>query len=301
MFIEIQVNNNIVAASLAKSNESGPPLTYQIVLVNIETRAAVILEQGFPEVCLHFLRIKRNTNDRIPKDITTSRFTFKLFFEHIIVLFSKLDKGSLFWRSTKDIMRPYNPFDDIGLQGAGPTIFSIDSLPTSDLEFHPQHSSGYFAMSRDVSFTAEVLSPSQSAVGVVSRFFEELWFHRLVVTPTGSDVSAPANRGVSSSTSLEFVTGLKAKAGSNVESLCLGRTGRRMLWLERSWETDEYRLMKLTFLPVGGRDKILSHELIPPHIVLPFELHKCTAMWFEEATCRICFGLHTGELYLLEL
>ncbi len=59
MFIEIQVNNNIVAASLAKSNESGPPLTYQIVLVDIETHTVAVLEQGFPEVRFKCVASKR--------------------------------------------------------------------------------------------------------------------------------------------------------------------------------------------------------------------------------------------------
>lgn len=50
IFAEIQVNRNIVAASLAKTNRSSPPLTYQVVLVNVDTHAAVVLRQNLVEV-----------------------------------------------------------------------------------------------------------------------------------------------------------------------------------------------------------------------------------------------------------
>lgn len=74
-----------------------------------------------------------------------------------------------------------------------------------------------------------------------------------------------------------------------------------MVLLERLWETDEYKLKKITLPMIGTTNRVVVHELIPPHIALPFELYRCISIWFEEAMGRICFGLHTGEVYLLEV
>lgn len=155
-------------------------------------------------------------------------------------------------------------------------------------------------MSYDILFTAETLRPTQSTLGMLSRRSERLWFFRLTLVPTANPPGSSSSR-ISPSISVVPVAGLSMKSGSHMEYLALGRMGYRMIWLERSWETDEYRLMKATLPEPEKGDRILAHELIPPHIALPFELHKCITIWFEEATCRICFGLHTGEVYILEL
>ncbi|KAF9452875.1 hypothetical protein P691DRAFT_150705 [Macrolepiota fuliginosa MF-IS2] len=283
MFIEAQVNNNIVATSLARVNRSGPPLTYQIILVNMDTYTALVLKQDLAE------------------DVASSRFTFKLFPEHIAILFAKMGEGSLIWKDVKDLTKSGSSLHRASLQGVGPTTLFMNQFPVLNIgSLQSQYTSEYFSMSHDVSFTAESLRPTQSGFGIVSCRLEKLWFFYFTLEPTVTAPSGSISVNLSS-ISLKSVTSFSLKSDSHVENLALGRTGCRIVWLERSWETDEYRLLKATLPGPRLRNKVLACNLIPPHIALPFELHKCSAIWFEEATGRICFGLHTGEVYILEL
>lgn len=79
----------------------------------------------------------------------------------------------------------------------------------------------------------------------------------------------------------------------------LGGSGRRAVWRERRWDTDEYRFMKGAFLPIG--ESPLVEELLPRHLALPFDPQTCQSLAFDEATGRVCLGFHTGELYILDL
>ena len=81
-------------------------------------------------------------------------------------------------------------------------------------------------------------------------------------------------------------------ANTSVDVLCLGQTGRRAVWLERSWDTDEFRLMKMG---PGGIAELLAPNRTPP--IAPHARH---ALAFDEAAGRVCLGLHTGELYVLD-
>ncbi|KAF8656852.1 hypothetical protein AX16_002399 [Volvariella volvacea WC 439] len=85
---------------------------------------------------------------------------------------------------------------------------------------------------------------------------------------------------------------------ASAEIICLGSSGRRAVWLERNWETDEYRLVKATFDDAYPRGKV--DALLPRHLALPFEPQTCRSIAFNEASGRVCLGLHTGELYVLD-
>ncbi|TFK72888.1 hypothetical protein BDN72DRAFT_894340 [Pluteus cervinus] len=85
---------------------------------------------------------------------------------------------------------------------------------------------------------------------------------------------------------------------ASAEIVCMGKTGRRAIWLERRWDTDEFRLMKATFdSSRSGKVDVL----LPRHLALPFEPQACNSLEFDEATGRVYLGLHTGELYVLDL
>ncbi|KAF8896375.1 hypothetical protein BD779DRAFT_1495567 [Infundibulicybe gibba] len=60
-----------------------------------------------------------------------------------------------------------------------------------------------------------------------------------------------------------------------------------------------HRLMKATFSSTGASPMV--GELLPRHFPLPFEPQACQSLSFDEATGRVCIGLHTGEIYLLDL
>ncbi|KAF5341737.1 hypothetical protein D9611_001869 [Ephemerocybe angulata] len=88
---------------------------------------------------------------------------------------------------------------------------------------------------------------------------------------------------------------------STTDVFCLGETGFRAVWLERWWDADEFHFAKAALGPEGpSNDKRVVQPLWPAHLGLPFEPHACHAIYFEEATGRICFSLHTEEVYLME-
>ncbi|KAF5358452.1 hypothetical protein D9756_001719 [Leucocoprinus leucothites] len=278
MFVEVQVNNNLVAVSLARINRSGPPLTYQIILVDMCSLAAVVISKTIAE------------------DVTCSRFIFKLLPSHIAILFSGQNEGSLYWQDIRDALKLCSSAGTLALNGTRHTTFFMDRLPIFDIgTLQPTYTSGFFGMLHDVFFTAEVIRTTQSTLGIISRRLERLWAFRLTLSPA-SPGWAPSLQ-----VSLELTSSLRLKTGLNIENLALGRTGYRMVLLERSWETDEYKLKKVTLPMPGRRTNVAVHDLIPSQVALPFELHQCISIWFEEATGRVCFGLHTGQMYLLDV
>jgi hypothetical protein len=92
---------------------------------------------------------------------------------------------------------------------------------------------------------------------------------------------------------------LRMTRGSTIDLICLGETGRRFVWLERLWEMDDWQFMRAAPNSGEGRPPLVA-PLWPAHVGLPFEPHACHAMCFEECTGRICFSLHTEELYIME-
>ncbi|KAF8206452.1 hypothetical protein K438DRAFT_1817228 [Mycena galopus ATCC 62051] len=50
---------------------------------------------------------------------------------------------------------------------------------------------------------------------------------------------------------------------------------------------------------VGASRKFYCQPLFSRHFALPFELHACRSLAFEEATGTVCLAVHTGELYIL--
>ena len=89
----------------------------------------------------------------------------------------------------------------------------------------------------------------------------------------------------------------KTAIGTRPEIVCMGKTGHRAVWLDHEWESDECKLWKATFRP---GDAAVVNLLVPSHHPLPFEAHKIASLSFEEATGRVCVGLRTGAVYILE-
>jgi len=70
------------------------------------------------------------------------------------------------------------------------------------------------------------------------------------------------------------------------------------VWLEHDWELQRFRLMKLS-APVG-HGKPTVGVLLPPDPELPFSPRECQSLAFDEVTGRVCLGLYTGDLYILD-
>jgi len=93
---------------------------------------------------------------------------------------------------------------------------------------------------------------------------------------------------------------LSPKASAIFDMVSVGETGRRAVWLQRRWDTDEFELMKASFstesatLPQVG-------ALVPASLALPLgSLHTCRSLAFDEAMGSVLICLHTGELYILQ-
>lgn len=76
----------------------------------------------------------------------------------------------------------------------------------------------------------------------------------------------------------------------------IGATGRRAVWLEHNWETQQKRLMR--FEAQDGCDAI--GILLPSNPGLPFAPHACHSIAFDEVTGRLCLGFYNGDLYVLD-
>lgn len=85
-------------------------------------------------------------------------------------------------------------------------------------------------------------------------------------------------------------------AKTSVDKVCVGKTGRRAVWLQRHWDTDEFDVMRSTF---SASSKVGA--LFPKHLAFPFgPLHTCQSLAFDEATGRVAMSLLTGQLYILD-
>lgn len=86
---------------------------------------------------------------------------------------------------------------------------------------------------------------------------------------------------------------------SNVTLTQLGRTGHRAVWIERNLESDDVCLVKFTSNSDNASPPEVS-VLLPPQPGLPFKPRDCRAIAFDDAIGRLCLGLYSGELYVLD-
>jgi hypothetical protein len=85
-------------------------------------------------------------------------------------------------------------------------------------------------------------------------------------------------------------------ARTSVDKVWVGHSGRRAVWLQHHWDTDEFDVIKSTF---SNSTKI--GPLFPKHLAFPFgPLHTCESLAFDEATGRVAISLLTGQLYILD-
>jgi hypothetical protein len=84
-----------------------------------------------------------------------------------------------------------------------------------------------------------------------------------------------------------------------ISDVCIGRQGRYATWVTRPHDdTDEVIVVRASFRQ-DGTSRILP--LLQSQETIPFELKRLTSLSLDESTGRICVGLFTGEIYILEL
>jgi hypothetical protein len=111
-------------------------------------------------------------------------------------------------------------------------------------------------------------------------------------------LSLPRSEHTSSSSApIDVVpTVVPGNDGTSAPVVCVGVTGRRAVYQERHWEREEVKLMRLSHSSAGS----MAGVLVPPHPALPFTPAACHSLAFDEVTGRLCVGLETGELYILD-
>ena len=78
----------------------------------------------------------------------------------------------------------------------------------------------------------------------------------------------------------------------------LGATGCRAIWMEKNLESDDERIMRLSFDP--SRSSMDVSVLLPPVPDLPFKPNECRSMDFDDIVGRVCIGLYNGDIYVLD-
>jgi hypothetical protein len=84
---------------------------------------------------------------------------------------------------------------------------------------------------------------------------------------------------------------------TSIEVVKLGTNGHRAIWLEHNWDTQQFRLMKLS---ATLEDQPRVGVVLPPDPELPFSPRECQSLAFDEVTGRICVGLYTADLFILD-
>ncbi|KAJ7158779.1 hypothetical protein C8R46DRAFT_1110267 [Mycena filopes] len=262
-FYEVHVCGSVIAAGIPQFIDSVlSPGAYRILFINYLTGVQCIIDPRLPE--------------------SFTQLHFKVY-PNQVVLAGVRNQSTLVVR-THDIP-PSVLHDKVATNpvvsecSLGPPSAEYESPTISDLDY---------TLSADSSHNL----PHISSVS----------FHSLVRMADGYVVHFPLHRRASEDGAPgkpSFAYPLATHPNTSAEIVCLGETGSRAVWLERRWSTDEYTLMKAAFTPGEGEPAVVE-PLLARHMALPFQLHMCQALAFEEATGRVALAVHTGEIYILQ-
>ena len=86
---------------------------------------------------------------------------------------------------------------------------------------------------------------------------------------------------------------------SYTELVRLGTSGRRAVWAEYKWDSDDVQINRMD-CGSSGRSHSFHSVLLPPDPGLPFKPRECRSIAFDEATGRLCLGLYNGNIYVLD-
>ena len=173
-------------------------------------------------------------------------------------------------------------------EGLGPIAFSCNVTPILGLSFPD------FAISDSINIPPVGRCPRLSMVAFDVRGSRAGGGHLVhFYTENMSDDGQPPNEPRTIEPRRFAVPG-----STSIEVVKIGTRGHRAVWLEHNWELQQFRLMKLS-APVG-HDKPSVGVLLPPDPELPFSPRECQSLAFDEVTGRVCLGLYTGALYILD-
>ncbi|PBL03629.1 hypothetical protein ARMGADRAFT_1157719 [Armillaria gallica] len=266
---EVRIYGDIVVVAIAYFENIFNPPTYRFIVLSIKTGSQISICPKLPE---HF-----------------SHVHFRLFPRHMVIAGMKLherlvvrihDLSPVIARLS-GLHQSSSPTDDLDTFSQYIAEYETDDVPAdSDYTLSDGYLSQNFPCMTALSFHASAGSLHRPGTASVFSF------------PSERDAMCPRSHGAMP----VHVFPTPASAVSDI--VCIGSSGRRAVWLERRWDTDVFTLMKGTFSPEQKGPTIVE-KLLPPHLVLPFEVVSCQSLAFEESTGRVCLGLHTGDLYVL--
>jgi hypothetical protein len=281
-FYEVHVCGHIIAAGIPQMvNSELIPAAYRLLFINSVTGVQCLVDPKLPEVSVNTLFI-------VDRPLIFQQFTqlhFKVY-PRQLVLTSVRNDSTLVVR-VHDLPTAVS---SITTPSSEPIIL-LESLPTPNAEYEsPAISDVDYHLSAD----------STRSIPHISS----ISFHSLVRTADDYIFHFPLDRSLrhfhdNGRVQPSFVGPFNTHASASAELVCLGETGSRAVWLERRWTSDEYTLMKATFSS-NGTNPVVVEPLLARGSALPFELHMCQSLAFEEATGRVCLTIYTGELYILQ-
>jgi hypothetical protein len=281
-FYEVHVCGHIIAAGIPQMvNSELIPAAYRLLFINSVTGVQCLVDPKLPEVSINTLFI-------VDRPLIFQQFTqlhFKVY-PRRLVLTSIRNDSTLVVR-VHDLPAAVS---NITTPSSEPIIL-LESLPTPNAEYEsPAISDVDYHLSADS--TRSIPHISSISFHSLVRTADDYIFHfPLDRPPRHLHDTGPAKPS--------FVGPFNTHASASAELVCLGETGSRAVWLERRWTSDEYTLMKASFSP-DGTNPVVVEPLLARGSALPFELHMCQSLAFEEATGRVCLAIYTGELYILQ-
>lgn len=245
------------------------------------------------------------------KDLHLSNVQIRLFDEHVVVTGVKADMALInrVYRLPDIITSPFlsttsPPFQQIiTIDDFGLPVLVFDPLPIkSDAEYHTSDD-----ISKSEGLMVLCVDPSIDSPRHSGEFVARCLLPPSIRTSPSHTCPSPSpspSPSLSNSTPRLPTTPIRkypitTSPHSLPEEMCIGTSGYRVVWVERSWETDEFKFMKLT-LPCSPEERPVVGPLFPPHTALPFRVQSCQSLAFDDAAGRLCVGLHSGEIYLFD-
>ncbi|KAF9777499.1 hypothetical protein BJ322DRAFT_1015641, partial [Thelephora terrestris] len=261
---EVSIHGDIVAASFVVADDALNH-HHQLLLINYATGVQQMVDPKF---------VERFTN-----------FSIRLAHGQIILVGILNQSFAMRIYGLPDTIFPGNTTcPESQGEGLGPIAFSFNVIPTPSLslpDFAISDSINIprFGRCSRLSMVSFDVRGSHIGGGNLVHFCTEN-LNGGGQPPSQPQVIEPRKFVVPGSTSIEFVK--------------IGTRGHRAVWLEHDWESQRFRLMKLS-APVAS-----SGVLLPPDPELPFSPRECQSLAFDEVTGRVCLGLYTGSLYILD-
>jgi len=279
----VTIEGNKVAVMFIDTEAEFPGLSYQIFLINTESWATQILHPKFRE--------------------PITRLSFKLTDNRITLVGATAETIIL-----REVALP---------ECVVSTIERFQYKPTSaeekqfieDLGFLTQHA---ISSCPNPIVSDTLILHSTTAPDILSLLFFDfldqvpghghlvrLFFGRGADDHNGSE--AVEGKGVSN-TRMRQDLPFPFSAETSVKLVRIGTTGRRAVWIEDNWETDESRLMR-SYFPSDNLTAATVGALIPPvpvNPVLPFSPRECQSLAFSEVSGRLCCGTYNGVVWLLD-